>query len=587
MLRSSGCLGTQEQAARLWTSAFLVLEGDNQDTQQFLAKDLVNDDFMGLKLINATIGLAGGDDERVIRCAYDFLRVITHPSLLDPLSVDSFVCTIYNFFGGRNGNKAITFLLQLCRKLTLYHDEHSRDHMATITESVSVMVRALTELLNREARARFNEDVAGLLGNLEALAGLAEPSTDTDALTARLALLRRLVAREVARVSNTENEGGPAPSNSFIRSTFPTQMVLPGGRHDNDFTDVSKIQILPTYGEVDCDTPECLPSTDFTTPHFLEDPVQRHVDSAFRLLRHDIFGPVKDVLKGLLAQETSGGRYKPRVTGDMSARLYLNANIQHVFVEKNGLEAVVSFESPHQLRKKSANEQRRWWQESSRLDEGSLIAFVSSRGEEKLLLFLEVTSKNTGNENEAGKKATLVTGGNTARIGVKLATLSLHALEMLTKLHGEKVPGVLIEFHGLIPGTFVPVLSNLQQMMREGELAFRQWIVPTETLNDDAALHDVPPPAYARHPGFHFNLGPVMEGGRLLANAPREESLPMLEQGTSLDRGQCEALHTALTREYALIQGPPGTGKSYVGVQLVRVLLENKAKANMGPILVM
>ena len=75
--------------------------------------------------------------------------------------------------------------------------------------------------------------------------------------------------------------------------------------------------------------------------------------------------------------------------------------------------------------------------------------------------------------------------------------------------------------------------------------------------------------------------------GELLANAPREESLPMLEQGTTLDQGQCVALHAALTREYALIQGPPGTGKSYVGVQLVRVLLENKKKTDLGPILVM
>lgn len=39
--------------------------------------------------------------------------------------------------------------------------------------------------------------------------------------------------------------------------------------------------------------------------------------------------------------------------------------------------------------------------------------------------------------------------------------------------------------------------------------------------------------------------------------------------------------------EYALIQGPPGTGKSYVGVQLFRVLLENKKKANLAPIVVM
>jgi hypothetical protein len=34
-----------------------------------------------------------------------------------------------------------------------------------------------------------------------------------------------------------------------------------------------------------------------------------------------------------------------------------------------------------------------------------------------------------------------------------------------------------------------------------------------------------------------------------------------LEARTELDRGQCQALIAALTREFAFIQGPPGTGK--------------------------
>lgn len=61
----------------------------------------------------------------------------------------------------------------------------------------------------------------------------------------------------------------------------------------------------------------------------------------------------------------------------------------------------------------------------------------------------------------------------------------------------------------------------------------------------------------------------------------------MLEKGTCLDTGKCEALYAALTQEYALTQGPPGTGKSYLGVQLVRVLLENRVSAKLGPILIM
>lgn len=61
--------------------------------------------------------------------------------------------------------------------------------------------------------------------------------------------------------------------------------------------------------------------------------------------------------------------------------------------------------------------------------------------------------------------------------------------------------------------------------------------------------------------------------------------LNKLETRTQLDRGQCQALIAALTREYAFIQGPPGTGKSYLGLQIMKVLLDVQQKAEMGPIL--
>ncbi|KAK4182162.1 P-loop containing nucleoside triphosphate hydrolase protein [Podospora australis] len=69
-------------------------------------------------------------------------------------------------------------------------------------------------------------------------------------------------------------------------------------------------------------------------------------------------------------------------------------------------------------------------------------------------------------------------------------------------------------------------------------------------------------------------------------SSPSEVDIQALEKSTGLDRGQCYGLVAALTREYAMIQGPPGTGKSHVGVQFVRVLLDHKVKASLGPIIV-
>ncbi|EXJ73565.1 uncharacterized protein A1O5_03326 [Cladophialophora psammophila CBS 110553] len=59
-----------------------------------------------------------------------------------------------------------------------------------------------------------------------------------------------------------------------------------------------------------------------------------------------------------------------------------------------------------------------------------------------------------------------------------------------------------------------------------------------------------------------------------------------MEARTDLDRGQCKGLLAALTREYAFIQGPPGTGKTYLGIQLMKILLHCKRKANLGPVVI-
>ncbi|XP_019853691.1 PREDICTED: NFX1-type zinc finger-containing protein 1-like [Amphimedon queenslandica] len=56
-----------------------------------------------------------------------------------------------------------------------------------------------------------------------------------------------------------------------------------------------------------------------------------------------------------------------------------------------------------------------------------------------------------------------------------------------------------------------------------------------------------------------------------------------------LDESQVAALRLALSSEVALIQGPPGTGKSFIGVQFVKAMLQNRIKWNSeesAPILV-
>lgn len=72
---------------------------------------------------------------------------------------------------------------------------------------------------------------------------------------------------------------------------------------------------------------------------------------------------------------------------------------------------------------------------------------------------------------------------------------------------------------------------------------------------------------------------PRMELG---ASTDGMEFIGAMEAHTGLVRGQCQAMVTALTREFALLQGPLGIGKSYLSLKLLQVLLDCKAKRIWG-----
>ncbi|KAM0363948.1 hypothetical protein ACHAPZ_004192 [Fusarium culmorum] len=372
-----------------------------------------------------------------------------------------------------------------------------------------------------------------------------------------------------------------------IASTFPRDLEIPGGRHDNDFADISKIAILPTYEEVTSEQAEYLPSTNFTEPHVLADPLQRYIDSMFRLVRHDILGPVKDILRDLLqSEDLLNGRLS---NPDPQAQVYLESSIEtFVSSKKHGTEAVLTFEPPSHILDKTAEQQKAWWKASSRLGQGTLVCFVSPTPGCTSLLFFQVTCKSTSSSDlkETDERTSNIAPlQGLPSITVKLANHNRDDLLLLAKLYTTKAVGVLVDFNGVILDTFVPILRNLQNIKCENQIAFQQWILPS---TDEE--RSVTTPAYARRLDFAFPLRSITKekGTDLVLDPEFPENLDIqeLERATGLDQGQCRGLVDALTREYALIQGPPGTGKSYLGVQLLRVLLAAKQKAHLGPIVI-
>lgn len=580
----------------IWSGAIGILEGGSRERQQMLVRDIVDDKYFGCEYLYATLKVkVQTHGNLALRIAEDFLKVITNPALLDCLSIDTYVGTMYNFISGANGERAVTFFTELCTGLLELHQQNAEEcSLLRLEESLQAILNALVELLRREKRASFHDNFPKLFSCIEDISVVldaADFASRYHVRRDRINVLRRMVDLSADLLAT--NAGDEPPSSNVpmtaIRSSYPIEIALPSAKHDNDHLDITHINILPTVGEISSSHPDFLPSTDFRQPHFHKDPIQRYLDTHFRLLRHDIFGPLKEVLSGLMFSFENGILPSQLPSGDMKAHIYQDASIPHVSVDdKRGFEAHICFSPPPHLRQKSPAERRRWWENSKRLEQGALICFVSSTGDQTIPLVLIVSEKCT----DPSRNHSLVPESRQATITTKLATREPSDLQLLIQIYHAKLHGVLVDLPGLIPATFKPVLENLQEMMRGGELPFREWIIPDPT-NTERYPARVAPPQYARGLGFSFGLDSIVQGGgaSLLLSAtasPDDMSLiDELEARTGLDSGQCQALVAALTREFALLQGPPGTGKSFLGVKLIKVLLGCKDKASLGPIIVM
>jgi hypothetical protein len=585
---------------RLWEGALQILEDEDRDQKQRLPQDLDTDDknHKGRQHINALMSkrVRDGASTQFIENCRRFLLTITHPSLLDSLAVDTYVGSIYNFISGANGTRVVPYLQHLCETLIAARTEVCSPTSAEMLDSTLVaMSIALRELLKRESRARFNEDLQTLLDVMHIAADMCapeKPSVTSTLVLNNVRCVRDMVTRANGLLSSNTTDLDNNSSQHVQASSYPRDLVIPSERHDNDKLDMTEIVIFPTRDEIMSNAKEFLPFTDPNHPHFLDDPAQRHIDTYFRLLRHDIFGELKGALANLmqaLEQDKTiiNGTNLP--LGDVRAYHYTGARIRQV-VFGRALDIHMSFLPPIAIRKKTVSAQEKWWEESKRLGAGSLLSFIWVQDEFVHHTFLILARKGAKDQNDDA----LEYDDDLVTVTARLMTQDKATLEMFMQASTSGSQGVLLEFPNVMPATFVPILETLQSMQSLGGMPFRQWIVPEKHDEPSGAkiYHNIPPPLYARSTRFTFPLKAITNGADSnlsidATSSPNDkELLKKIESVASLDRGQCQALLAALTREFAFIQGPPGTGKSYLGLHLMRVLLEVKKKAKLGPVLV-
>jgi hypothetical protein len=213
---------------------------------------------------------------------------------------------------------------------------------------------------------------------------------------------------------------------------------------------------------------------------------------------------------------------------------HLDPNLQFLdYDERSDVQIQISFESP--LSHRSASDRKKWWEESKRLEEGSLLCFVVQDDESFSLLFLTLSCKST----DPTGQYTFASNDCRSIATAKLASQTRTNVE----LGFSAVSGVLVELPNFQLATCVPVLENLQQMQKLHRLPFRQRIFPDRLSTDVPPMVEIPPLMYARRPGFYFSLNSILKtfgksiGLSSRASVDDDELLDELETQIGVDRG--------------------------------------------------
>ncbi|KAF2092264.1 P-loop containing nucleoside triphosphate hydrolase protein, partial [Saccharata proteae CBS 121410] len=393
---------------------------------------------------------------------------------------------------------------------------------------------------------------------------------------------------------------------------LPGSLASSGPRHDNDHEDISKIQILPTMSEIQAIRPEYLPRKN--TRSFHENHLQGYLDAQFRLLRRNCIGPLIDTIRQSWLQQlalcdeipnSKKGMELYRAFGYSEAyqppntHCYFNLEVLNVeFHEGRGQIADVRFEQPPTIQNLVAGQRARWWAESGRLGTGALMCMLDVDGHQLFCAPLDEPSFPLDNERDVYCMMTRTVGkGVNATVPKDLfsdrkwAYTRLRITTCSNEMHTNLVrfftnspaKQCLVEQPGTLVPSFKPSLDVLQEYSQTRNMPFADLLC----CSGQTGLITMAPPAYSNDE-FRFNLRSIMKDGRSAFLTPHKHfEMDVLREGSSLDEGQAKALVNALTSRIALIQGPPGTGKSFTGEAIARVLLDNREKAQLGPLVIM
>lgn len=534
-----------------------------------------------------------------------FFKTIAHKNVCASVILESHIMTIYNYVFGVGGRRTVSLFTAVTRHLSTRTIAVGEDDSTDGEEDNSGMIAFETSLavLSKVMEVNSTAQVTdGLRPLVETLAALLVPADGVVPFATR-ASVRHLhsieqrvgLGRTIPEARARVGKGTAEKATFVIEREMPGDLSEEGPRHDNDSVDIRNISILPTLQEIQSSRTEYLPLADPKEWHIggLEGLLDRH----FRLLREDTVGQLRDAAKSELERLQNPTKNTNDDRKHQGVRTYVYEDVQFAdigFDSFKGLEFALAFKQPPELRNKTATQRRDWWEWSKRFGFEALVCLLSSEGS---AIFFVVSDQRESpkpkheevqlDEPKAAlqEKYNLWTDPNIAFVVARLIDINNGDVRnILSQMIQSARYGQmsLVEFSGVLLPAFQPTLQALQQMSTTLDLPFADIISSGSTQDWE---QDLPAPGYISRRNFTFDLSSITKDNKALHMAPGQPfDLEALKANTTLDHAQADALVTSLSRSVALIQGPPGTGKSYTGVALIKVLLANKDRGELGPI---
>ncbi|KAI9651441.1 MAG: hypothetical protein M1829_002914 [Trizodia sp. TS-e1964] len=519
-----------------------------------------------------------------------FFRIISHPDVLMSLILETPVDTIYTFLFGPGGRRGLCLFRFTATALShmISGDPSNDEEFSSIAlvSSLAVLERLIE--INQSAQV-----IEGFIPIVETISAcILENSLPPIGQKS----LNRIRARLSIGVALPQVTVKLAPTNQplpvfKLTQDLPGHLSEEGARHDNDHINISDIQILPTAQEISSTRQEYLPPLNFKQQHQTD--LAALLDRQFRLLREDTVGQLRDAVREEMKRGTFSDLKSSSQKG-VRKIAYTNVSLARLFLDRRkGLQVLAEFDQPPHIRRKSLKQRENWWNASKLLQVDSLVCFASRDSKIIFLSVCDATSsshwKNSSNkvngDNEKKDEEqvpSLTKDSDRASVLLSLAEYQSADIFWISTHIGTRLKDrqSLIEFPGILLPSFQPTLQALQNLSKTLNLSFADVLAPKST--DSNPL--MKPPAYALKTNFSFNLD-VLAGEPLTLEPGRAFDFHKLNEGSTLDVAQQNAVIRALSTELALIQGPPGTGKSYTGAAIIKTLLHNRKAADLGPII--